>query len=114
MMDEMPPFKDMMRIKKNLDDFGFDAGEKEEQASDELVADWYDATDKLVNEARTTRNPRLQNFSWNGYPHNGTNNEKVKWMTDFHDRWKKAKWESRRWLYLNRGGIDPPYGWKGE
>ena len=113
MTDEIPSFRELMAFRKSLDDFGFDAGEKEEQASDELVKDWWDATDKLVGEARTTNNPRLKNFSWNGYPHNGTNNEKVKWMTDFHDRWKNAKWESWRWRYLNRGG-DPPPGWKGE
>lgn len=112
-MQEPKPFREIMRIRKSLDDFGFDAGEPEEQASDELVEDWRTATDKLVNEARTGRNPTLKNFTWNTYPHNGTNNEKIKWMKDFHDRWKKAKWDSHRWMYVNHGGISPPPGWKG-
>lgn len=112
-MEELRPFREMMSLRKSLDDFGFDAGEPEEQASDALVEDWRMATDKLVNEARTSRNPKLQNFSWNGFPHNGTNNEKVKWMKRFHDDWKKAKLDSWRWLYVNRGGMDPPPGWKG-
>ena len=105
------PFKELMRMRKSLDDFGLKVKEPDPY-SDEAVDYFYKDMCKRVEEAQRSNNPKLMRFSMNGYPHGGTNTDKMKWIDRQHKAMDDAEYGSKKWGHLNYGGRGPR-NWKG-
>lgn len=107
------PFREMMAMRKSLDDFGLKVKEPEHQYDDSSVDYFYhDAMDR-VDKAQKSNNPLLMQFTMNGYPHNGTNSQKMKFIINLHKQMDEAEQKSKRYAHLNYGAY-PPKNYRGE
>ena len=107
------PFREMMAMRKSLDTFGLEVKEPEHQYEDGSVDYFYHDIMDRIDRAQKSNNPLLMQFTMNGYPHTGTNSEKMKWIIATHKAMDEAEWKSKRYAHLNYGSY-PPKNYRGE